>query len=108
MAVCVRTCVSVYVFGCVRVCVCVCARVRACTCVFVRVHVRVCACASVCRDTFVVVVSIAGIIEKGLPAVNVLRLVRVFKMVRLYVYMRMPVRVYSIYTYTHKCIHTCV
>ena len=33
------------------------------------------------RDTFVVLVSIAGLMQPGLPAVNVLRLVRVFKMV---------------------------
>ena len=33
-------------------------------------------------DTFVVVISIAGLIDESIPAVNVLRLVRVFKMVR--------------------------
>ena len=38
---------------------------------------------SPCRrmDTFVVVISIAGLLNDSIPAVNVLRLVRVFKMV---------------------------
>ena len=35
-------------------------------------------------DSIVVVISIVGLIQEGLPAVNVLRLVRVFKMVRLF------------------------
>jgi len=96
----VRVCVCVchiLCYGCVCACVicvriCVCTRACVLVCVCMCVHTCVCACVCacmqvcVCRDTFVVVVSIAGIIEKGLPAVNVLRLVRVFKMVRLYLY----------------------